>query len=170
MRMLTLENECFALNDLPDELGEDEDVRFSVLDNSNPKEPDFFFIPLIFLESFSAPAIVMEINGHELMMPVDWHIAVGDSTAGCDVEILPLTSINDRGFETLLFNPLSSYKLDFGTLKIINFYNDVKWYFPKMKNGQLLSVPITEGKNPLCAFFVKDISRQSETIDYSALL
>lgn len=168
--MLTLENECFALNDLPDELGEDEDVRFSVLDNSNPKEPDFFFIPLIFLESFSAPAIVMEINGHELMMPVDWHIAVGDSTAGCDVEILPLTSINDRGFETLLFNPLSSYKLDFGTLKIINFYNDVKWYFPKMKNGQLLSVPITEGKNPLCAFFVKDISRQSETIDYSALL
>ena len=50
MRMLTLENECFALNDLPDELGEDDDVRFSVLDNSNPKEPDFFFIPLIFLE------------------------------------------------------------------------------------------------------------------------
>ena len=27
MRMLTLENKCFALNDLPDELGEDEDVR-----------------------------------------------------------------------------------------------------------------------------------------------
>ena len=59
MRMLTLENKCFALNDLPDELGEDEDVRFSVLDNSDPKEPDFFFIPLIFLESFSSPAIVI---------------------------------------------------------------------------------------------------------------
>jgi len=170
MRMLTLDNECFALNDLPEELGEDEDVRFSVLDNSDPKDPDFFFIPLIFLESFSSPAIVMEINGHEIMMPVDWHIAVGDSTAGADVEVLPLTSINDRGFEAFLFNPLSSYKLDFGSLKIINFYNDVKWYFPKMKNGQLLSVPITEGKKPLCAFFVKDISRQSETIDYSALL
>ena len=69
-----------------------------------------------------------------------------------------------------MFNPLTSYKLDFGTLRIINFYNDVKWYFPKMKNGQLLSVPITEGKNPQCAFFVKDISRQSETIDYSQLL
>ena len=145
-------------------------MRYSVLDNSHPKEPDFFIITHIFLVLFSAPAIVIESNGRVLMMPVDWHIAVGDSTAGCDVEILPLTSINDRGFETLLFNPLSSYKLDFGTLKIINFYNDVKWYFPKMKNGQLLSVPITEGKNPLCAFFVKDISRQSETIDYSALL
>ena len=64
------------LNNLPDEL--EEDVRFSVLDNSDPKDPDFFFIPLIFLESFSAPAIVLEINGHEVMMPVDWHIAVGD--------------------------------------------------------------------------------------------
>ena len=168
MKILTLDNECFMLNNLPDEL--DEDVRFSVLDNSDPKEPDFFFIPLIFLESFSAPAIVLEINGHELMMPVDWHIAVGDSQSGNDLEVLPLTSINDRGFETFLFNPLKSFKCDFGTLRVGNFYNDVKWYFPKMKNGQLLSVPITDGHNPLCAFFVKDISRQSETIDYSQLL
>ena len=63
MRILTLENETFLLNNLPEELKED--VRFSVLDNSNPKEPDFFFIPLIFLESFNSPAIVLEINGKE---------------------------------------------------------------------------------------------------------
>ena len=50
---------------------------FSVLDNSNPKEPDFFYIPLIFLESFNAPAIVLEINGKEIIMPVDWSMAVG---------------------------------------------------------------------------------------------
>jgi len=168
MRILTLDNECFLLNNLPDEL--EDDVRFSVLDNSDPKEPDFFFIPLIFLESFSSPAIVMEIAGKELMMPIDWHMAVGDSSSGNDLEVLPLTSINDRGFEAFLFNPLSSFKIEFGDIKITNFYNDVKWYFPKMKNGQLLSIPITEGKNPLCAYFVKDISRQSEVIDYSTLL
>ena len=168
MRILTLDNQSYNLNNLPEEL--EEDLRFSVLDNSDAKEPDFFFIPLIFLESFSSPAIVMEINGNEIMMPVDWHIAVGDASSGNDLEVLPLTSINDRGFEAFLFNPITGFKVDFGTLKIINFYNDVKWYFPKMKNGQLLSVPITEGKNPLCAFFVKDISRQSETIDYAQLL
>ena len=168
MRILTLENRCFNLTNLPDEL--DDDVRFAVLDNSDPKDPDFFFIPLIFLESFSSPAIVMEINGNEIMMPVDWNIAVGDSMSGNDLEVLPLTSINDRGFEAFLFNPLSSFKTEFGDIKITNFYNDVKWYFPKTKNGQLLSIPITEGKNPLCAFFIKDISRQSETIDYSQLL
>ena len=155
------------LNNLPDEL--EDDVRFAVLDNSDPKDPDFFFIPLIFLESFSSPAIVMEINGSEIMMPIDWHIAVGDSQSGMDLEVLPLTSINDRGFEAFLFNPLSSFKIEYGDIKITNFYNDVKWYFPKMKNGQLLSVPIEDGKKPLCAYFVKDISRQSETIDYSKL-
>ena len=167
MRILTLDNKCFMLNNLPDEL--EDDVRFAVLDNSDPKDPDFFFIPLIFLESFSSPAIVMEINGSEIMMPIDWHIAVGDSQSGMDLEVLPLTSINDRGFEAFLFNPLSSFKIEYGDIKITNFYNDVKWYFPKMKNGQLLSVPIEDGKKPLCAYFVKDISRQSETIDYSKL-
>lgn len=168
MHILSLENQAFSLTNLPDEL--EDDVRFAILDNSDPKEPDFFFIPLIFLESFSSPAMVMEINGHEIMMPVDWSIAVGDSQTGNDIEILPLTSINDRGFEAFLFNPLSSFKCDFGTIEITNFYNDVKWYFPKLKNGQLLGVPITKGENPLCAYFIKDISRQSELIDYGKLL
>ena len=168
MRILTLENECFNLDDIPDQI--DEDIRFSVLDNSDPKNPDFFFVPLIFLESFSAPAMVLEIAGQEVTMPVDWSIAVGCSESGNDLEVLPLTSINDRGFEAFLFNPLKSFKTEFGPINIVNFYTDVKWYFPKMKNGQLLSVPITEGKNPLCAFFVKDISRQCEVIEYSQLL
>ena len=168
MRILTLDNECYMLNDLPEEI--EDDMRFSVLDNSDPKNPDFFFIPLIFLESFSAPAMVMEIGGHEIMMPIDWCIAIGDAECGNDLEVLPLTSINDRGFEAFLFNPLTSFKTEFADIKITNFYNDVKWYFPKMRNGQLLTVPITQGKKPLCAFFVKDISRQSEVIDYAKLL
>ena len=168
MRILTLENECFRLDELPEQI--EDDIRFSVLDNSDPKNPDFFYVPLIFLESFSAPAIVLEINGEEFTMPVDWSIAVGCSESGNDLEVLPLTSLNDRGFEAFLFNPLTSFKTDFAEINIINFYQDIKWYFPKMKNGQLLSVPITEGKNPLCAYFVKDISRQCEVIEYSLLM
>jgi hypothetical protein len=114
--------------------------------------------------------MVLEINGKEITMPVDWHIAVGDSEAGPDLEVLPLTSINDRGFEAFLFNPLTSFKFDFGEIKITNFYSDVKWYFPKVKNGQLLAVPLDDGPEPLCAYFIKDISRQSEVIEYTNLL
>ena len=52
MQILTVDNECFVLNKIPDQV--DEDLRFSVLDNSDPNEPDFYFMPLIYLESFSS--------------------------------------------------------------------------------------------------------------------
>ena len=168
MRILTLENKSFNLNALPEEV--DDTMRFSVLDNSNPQDPDFYFVPLIFLESFNSPAVVLSVNGNEVTMPLDWCMAVGCSESGSDLEVLPLTSLNERGFEAFLFNPLESFKPDFGTIEIVNFYNDVKWYFPKMKNGQLLSVPISDNDNPLCAYFVKDISRQCEIIDFGKLL
>jgi hypothetical protein len=168
MRILTLENKPFSLNRLPDSV--DDSLRFAVLDNSNPVDPDFFFNPLIFLESFNSPAIVLEINGNEITMPLDWCVAVGCSEAGSDLEVLPLTSLNDRGFEAFLFNPLTGNMAQFGTIEITNFYNDVKWFFPKMRNGHLLCVPITEGPNPQCAYFVKDINRQSEIIDFGKLL
>ena len=168
MKILTLENRGYDLNKMPDQI--EDDIRFSVLDNSDPKDPDFFFIPLIFLESFNSPAMVLEIGGHEVTMPLDWCIAVGDPMADNDLEILPLTSLNDRGFQAFCFNPISGSMFDFLDIKITNFYNDVKWYFPKTKNGQLLSIPLTDGPKPLCAFFIKEISRQSELIDYGSLL
>jgi len=168
MQILTLENKTFSLNNLPDEV--DENTRFAVLDNSNPSEPDFFFMPLIFLESFNSPAMVLKIGEDEVTMPIDWSIAVGDSSSSNDIEILPLTSLNDRGFEAMIFNPLSSFRLEFKKIEIVNFYNDVKWYFPKMKNGQLLSVPTRFKEKPDCAYFVKEISRQSEIIQLDKIL
>jgi hypothetical protein len=168
MRILTLNNRAFDLNELPDEV--EDDARFSVLDNSDPKEPDFFFMPLIFLESFNSPAILMRIGEHEIQMPLDWSILVGDSDCISDPEVLPLTSINERGFEAFSINPIKGFRGEFLPVEIINIYQDVRWYFPKMKNGQLLTVPLRDGDNPPCAFFVKEISRQSEVIELANLL
>jgi len=168
MRILTLENKAFDLNDLPEEI--EEDTRFSVLDNSVPAEPDFYFIPLIFLESFNSPAIVLKIGGHEIQMPLDWSMVVGDKECGMDPEVLPLTSINERGFDAMLFNPIKGFKVEYASIEIVNIYQDVKWYFPKMKNNQLLTVPLCEGVNPPCAYFVKEISRQSEVIQLDKVL
>jgi hypothetical protein len=114
--------------------------------------------------------MVLRIGDNEITMPIDWCIAVGDSSAATDIEILPLTSLNDRGFEALCFNPLSSFRVEFKKIEIINFYSDVKWYFPKMKNGQLLATPIESIDKPNCAYFVKEISRQSEIIQLDKIL
>ena len=93
MRILTLDNRSFEMNEIPDEV---EDLRFCVLDNSDPKEPDYFYIPLIFLESFNSPALVLRIGEHIIKMPVDWQLLIGEPDLG-DLEIVPLTSINEIG-------------------------------------------------------------------------
>ena len=163
MRILTLDNTAYEMDQIPDEIDE---VRFCVLDNSDPKEPDYFFIPLIFLESFNSPALVLRIGKHTVRMPVDWQLLIGEPDFG-DLEVVPLTSINDRGFNVFCFNPMKSFRPEFMPVEIVDIYQDVKWYFPKLKPGQMLAVPLTEGSEPLCAYFIKDISRQSEVVDYS---
>ncbi|CAB4129138.1 hypothetical protein UFOVP112_236 [uncultured Caudovirales phage] len=162
MRILTLDNTAYPMDQIPDEIDE---VRFCVLDNSDPKDPDYFYIPLIFLESFNSPALVLRIGDSTIRMPVDWQLLIGEPDFG-DLEVVPLTSINDRGFNVFTFNPLSSFRPEFQPVEIVDIYQDVKWYFPKLKPGQLLAIPLTEGENPMCAYFIKDISRQSEVVNY----
>jgi hypothetical protein len=40
MKILTLENESFDLEHLPDEI---DDMRFAIFDNSDPGDPDYLF-------------------------------------------------------------------------------------------------------------------------------
>lgn len=168
MRILTLNNKVFDLNELPEEV--DEDMRFSVLDNSNSTDPDFYFIPLIFLESFNSPAILLNIGGYEVQMPLDWCMIVGDKDCGLDPEALPLTSINERGFDAFIFNPIDGFRAEYMPIEIVNIFQDVRWYFPKMKTGQFLTIPLSEEPNPPCAFFVKEVSRQSEVLQLHKLI
>lgn len=163
MRILTLDNTPYDLDTLPEEV---DDMRFAILDNSDPANPDYHYIPLIFLESFNSPALVLRIGERQIKMPMDWQILIGEPDLG-DLEILPLTSINDRGFKVFQFNPLSSFRPSFLDVEIVDVYHEVAWYAPKLKNGQMLAVPIEDGESPDCVYFVKDISRNCEIVDYN---
>ena len=163
MRILTLDNCSYDLDTLPDEV---DDMRFAIFDNSDPTNPDYFYIPLIFLESFNSPALVLQIGSNVVKMPMDWRILIGEPDAG-DLEVIPLTSINDRGFKAFQFNPLSGFRPNFQPIEIVDVYNDVTWYTPKLKNGQMLAVPLTDDPEPECVYFVKDISRNCEIVDYN---
>jgi hypothetical protein len=165
MKILTLDNTPYDLETLPDEI---DDLRFAILDNSTPANVDYYFIPLIFLESFSSPALVLKIGDKKIKMPVDWQILIGEQEHG-DLETLPLSSLNDRGFHSFSFNPLSSYSPGFLSIEILDIYPDVTWYAPRLRNGQFLCVPIDEGEKPRCIYFVKDISRNCEIVDYSQI-
>jgi len=40
------------------------------------------------------------------------------------------------------------------------------WYAPRLKNGQFLCVPLEDGPKPKCAYFIKEVSRNCEIVDY----
>ena len=141
-----------------------------ILDNSDTDNPDFYFPSLLFMESFTSPAAVLNIHGVELKMPLDWSVAIGDGESGCELEIVPLTSLNDRGFNAFSFNPLSSFTHEFLPIEITNVYNEVTWFAPRTKINQLITVPIKAGKNPVCLFFIRDFGKNCDLIDHFKLL
>ena len=164
MKILDLDtNSSYNLETIPDEV---DDMRFAILDNSNPLDCDYKYIPLIFLESFNSPAVVLRIGDTIVKMPVDWQVLIGEPDIG-DLETLPLTSINDRGFKVFEFNPLSSFKPTFLDIEIVDIYHDVTWYSPRLKNGHFLCVPLDDTPKPRCVYFVKEISKSLEIVDYN---
>lgn len=155
MKILTPDQKAYELDSVPNEV---EDLSFCVLDYSDSKNPDYFYVPLVFLESFQSPAAVLRLGNKIVQMPLDWSMIVCDEEFN-DVEILPLTSLNDRGFDALIYNPFNDTYPKSAPVDIINVYADIKWYFPKLKPGNILVVPIEDKDKPRCAFFVKDIPK-----------
>ena len=167
MKILTLDNVTYKLEKIPEYV--DENLRFAVLDNSDPNEPDFFYIPLIFLESFNAPAAVLQIGDHKIKMPLDWKMLIGEAGQQ-EMHVLPITSLNDRGFEVLTINPLTHKMIQSKEVKIINVFQEVKWYFPKLKHGHIIAVPLSDAPNSPCVFFAKDTNQIPDQFDAGHLL
>ena len=160
MRILKVENESFDLNELPEIT---DDLKFGILDNSSQDNVDYYFISLIFLESFTVPGLALKIGKYNLTVPMDWQILIGEPDF-LDLEAVPVTSINDRGFKAFVFNPITGFSTSFAEVEITDVYSDIKWFFPKLKSGQLLAVPLAEGKNPPCVFIAKDVNKNNEIV------
>jgi hypothetical protein len=165
MLILTEENKSYNLDCIPDEV---EDIRYCVLDCSNSADMDFYWLPLIFLESFNAPAVVLDIGPYQLQMPLDWSILVCDDNYS-DMEVMPLTQLNDRGFHAITFNPLEHMVPVSYEVNISNIYADVKWFFPKLKNGNVLTMPLAQGVKPVCSLFVKEGNKVPDPLDMAIL-
>ena len=101
-------------------------------------------------------------------MPLDWSILVCDDNYS-DMEVMPLTQLNDRGFHAIVFNPLEHMVPLSYEVTISNVYADVKWYFPKLKNGSVLTMPLTDGVQPACSLFVKEGNKVPDPLDMALL-
>lgn len=165
MRILTVENETYDLDEIPELV---DDLRFSVLDYSNTKNVDYYFIPLMFLESFYSPAAVLKVGKYKVNVPLDWSIVICDPEIG-EPEVMSLMSLNDRGFTAFVTNPITGFTPDYLDVSITNIYNDVRWYAPKLKFGHFLSVPLEDGENPKCILLIKESNKVPEVLDLNEL-
>lgn len=155
MKILTVENDSYELDTVPEQI---DDIRYCVLDATSKDDVDYYWLPLIFLESFHAPAICLKVGDFDIQMPMDWSILICDDDL-TSVEVIPLASLNNRGFRAVTLNPFHTSKIDSSDIQITNIYQDLVWYFPKLKNGHVLSIPLETGDNPKCAFFVKEANK-----------
>lgn len=175
MRILTVENKFFAMNEVPDFLDEDKlsdvlkDIRYCVLDYSDANNVDYVFIPLLFLESFNSTSVELKIGPYRVQVPIDWSIIIGDKNSG-ELEVIELKKLNDRPFEVFALNPISGFMPDFLPIEIINVYSDVKWFFPKLKFGHLLAMPLTLQEKPLCIFLAKEITKIPDVLDITQMV
>lgn len=161
MKILTVENQSYELDFVPEEI---EDIRYGVLDYSNKNDADYFFVPLVFLEIFNAPAAVLRIGNHMVKMPLDWSLIICEPEVG-EPEVVPITSLNDRGFSAFTFNPITGFLPKFQNVEIVNVFQEVKWHFPKLKFGHFLAVPLSDEEGSECAYFVKETSKVPDVLD-----
>ena len=160
MKVLTLENEALELDTLPEEI---DDIRYSVLDYTDPNNVDYIFVPLVFLESFNAPAATVRIGNNKINVPLDWSLVISEPDIG-DAEVMSLMTLNDRDFKAFCFNPLTDVMPGFLPITIENVFSETKWFFPKLKPGHILTLPLGEGKQPRCAYFVKETNKIPEVL------
>jgi hypothetical protein len=54
-------------------------------------------------------------------------------------------------------------------VEVINVYQEVKWYVPKLKFGHLLAVPLNSNPEAPCAFFLKEANKVPEVLDLNKI-
>lgn len=170
MKILTAENTPLDIDFIPDTPQEELEVhQYCIFDGGDEEYADYFFLPLVFLESFYAASICLSIGEFKVQMPADWSIVTTDEHLG-SIEIIKLTSLdNDKGIVTPVFNPLRPKIPAIEEVRITNVYQDVKWFFPKLKFGHVLVIPLEDCEQPRCALFVKDANKV-KNIDFADLL
>ncbi len=164
MRILLPDNATFNMDETPNQVGDD--LRYCVLDYSNQHDVDFYFIPLIFLDQFPRPAADLQIGPYRIQMPLDWSIVIADKHLG-SMEIIELKHLNDREFDAFVLNPIRGYCPQFLEVTIQNVFPDVTWSIPKLKRGHILAVPLRDGPDAPCAYFVKDTNKLPDGLDIS---
>jgi len=161
MYILTPENKSFDTSRIPNETTT---LYYCILDYTDPEDVDYKFAPMVFIEDFARAAAELKIGDFRIQVPLHWCVLLGDRDFG-DLEIMPITSLNGRDFCVFTYNPCIGYMPSFLPIDIVNIYQEVRWTVPTIKPEHMLCIPLADGENPLCAFFVDPKNKLPDILD-----
>lgn len=122
---------------------------FCVLDFANPEDIDYHFLPMLYVEKYKYPGVVLQIGRVTLQVPLDWSIIVSEEGS---IEVVPVQQLNDRDFSAFIFNPISGYIPRTEVVEIIDIVKVKEWTVPKLKKSCIICVPLEKKEKPLCIY------------------
>lgn len=169
--MYILSEENRAVN--TDSIGRDS--YYGVLDVSKPKNPDYVFRPVVFVETYQASSVLMSVGPYTVMLPFKWSMIMvhGDMAGAVPMEdVLP-----NRGHEALVFNPLSGFMPRKMPVRPKEYVN-ASWSLPSLDSSSMLVIPVgydrdfdgNPRKEPVCIIAGEYKSKLEESVDLGLLL
>ena len=121
MNILTVEQKQLNLNLIDDVIPI---TQFAVVDLGSDlnhyNEIDIIFPKLIYIAEQTGAAVLCDIGGYEVFLPLSWNIFVGDEDSA-EVEVLPICELNARQFQAIVTNPISGFRHHFAA----GYYNSL---------------------------------------------
>lgn len=167
MYILTPDNVAHLITE--SSMTESEDRYFGSLHYEDGFEIDYYFNTLFFFDEITAPIAVLDVGGHTVELPYNWHILICDKHLGI-IEPILISEMNGRTFDSWGFNHISGYTPKFHEVKLVDVLPARTFIAPRLKNCHFLTVPIETGKAPDCIYAIGDSPKIPETLDITKLI
>lgn len=155
-----------------DQVSKNREVYYAVLDFSKPRSPDYFFKPIIFIDTYTSPAAMLQVGPYTTLVPFRWSVVV---TYADIAELVAVEDIVSKDHDAFCVNPITSYMPDRLPIRYKGSL-DVSWSYPTLGKSDMLVLPVGEAptrpgdreKGPTCILAGERI-KIPETIDLSLL-
>lgn len=157
MNILTPENVPFNVNMVGDVAPEEMYCTLDLMDMSNT---DYFFHDLMYMVTFLATSVELEIGNYTVEVPLNTQLLMGDEETGMMEMIAVDDILTVKEPHLYCINPLKSKYPFYLPVKIKKvFTKGIKWHMPLIPKKNLLAIPIENKNEPLCIFMADENDR-----------
>lgn len=153
-----------------DQIGQDEEVFYGILDFSKPKSPDYVWKEVIFIDTYYDACAVLEVGEKfQIALPFRWSI-VAVFLDSC--ETVPIEKIVSHPYDAFVLNPIDGYMPEKRSVRVTECRKDGALTSPSLQKNQLLVVPVgfdNPDKGPLCIIAGEGRAKVPEILDISTL-